>query len=309
MAEFYQISEADPAASEWTVEATVGPLSSDLAINSWGVGHAVLPRERRIRLHANDPRHLAITARKTVRETLIDYCEQRRYIMLHASVVVDGHRVIVIVGDKGSGKTTLGVKSVLSHGMRYLSNDHLIVYSDLSSPRERLTLTSLPTPIPLKIGTYLDLEQSLPRPWDDESLDIDAYRSVDREELYGIDRRVLYTFAGLGQQNPIEVDLGDSGSGPSVLVVLASYTNGSTRWALVDDPVSALMPHVRTDWMFDPNLNQRYLPRHQRDVHEYEADAHRLVRGLAERARVVEWRHRGDPSEMLEAAGLEVSRS
>ncbi|WP_228836052.1 hypothetical protein [Nocardia brasiliensis] len=308
MAVFYQISETDPAESAWTVEAMVSQPRSDSVINPWGVGHAACPQGPRIRLHAIDPHHLAITARKTVRELLVDYCEQRRYIMLHASAVVDDHTVI-IAGDKGSGKTTLGVKSVLSQGIHYLSNDHLIICSDPRSPRPRLTLTSLPTPIPLKIGTYLDLEQRLPRPWDTEGVDIDAYRGVDREELYGIDRRVLYTFSGFGQQNPIEVDLGDNGTGPNVLVVLASYTNDTARCALVDDPVSALMPHVRTDWMFDPNLNQRYLPRHERDVQEYQADAHRLIRRLAERARVVEWHHRGDPSELLEAAGLEVSRS
>ncbi|CAM4523105.1 HPr kinase [Nocardia ninae] len=309
LGEFYQITDADRLPSSWTVEAIVGPLTPQLAINPWGVGYAASPQARRIRLQANGPHHLAVTARKTIREALIDHCEQRHYIMLHASAVVDDHRVIVIVGDKGSGKTTLGLKSVLSHEMRYLSNDHLIVYSDPNDPSSPLTLTSLPTLIPLKIGTYLDLEQNLPPPWDTDGLDIDAHRNVSREKLYGSDRRVLYTFPGLGQQNPIEVDLPDNGPGPSVVVVLASYTNGSPMRAMIDDPVGALIPHVRTDWMFDRNLNQHYLPRHERDIHEYLADAQRLVRRLADRATVLEWRHSGDPSELLEPTVLKGSRS
>ncbi|WP_194835948.1 hypothetical protein [Nocardia sp. XZ_19_369] len=310
LGEFYQmVCETDPPLPSWTVEAMVAPLTSDMAVNHWGVGYLAQPQSQRIQLHATDPRHLAITARKTVREVLIDYCEQRHYIMLHASAVADDDRVIVIVGDKGSGKTTIALKSVLSHGMRYLSNDHLIVYSDMGTSRPTLKLTSLPTPIPLKIGTYLDLECQLPRPWDVEGLEIDAYRSKDRKDVYGIDRRVLYTFRGLGQQNPVEFDLGDSGTDPSVLVVLAGYASGGTGRAEIADPVSALMPHVRTDWMFDRNLNQRYLPRCERGVHEYRADAHRLVRKLAARASVVEWRHRGDPSDLLAPVEREENRS
>jgi hypothetical protein len=59
--------------------------------------------------------------------------------------------------------------------MRYLSNDHLIVFGDANAEQaaplaSRLTLTALPTPIPIKIGTYVDLEERLPPPWDTEGL-------------------------------------------------------------------------------------------------------------------------------------------
>lgn len=94
--EFYQISETHPPPSGWTVEAMIAPLTPDLTINPWGVGYAATPQDQHIRLHATDPHHLAITARKCIREALIEYCEQRHYIMLHASAVVDDHRVIVM---------------------------------------------------------------------------------------------------------------------------------------------------------------------------------------------------------------------
>ncbi len=88
--------------------------------------------------------------------------------------------------------------------------------------------------------------------------------------------------------------------GPAVLVALASYASGpETEISPVTDPAAALMAHVRTDWMFDPCLNQRYLPRRERQRAEYDADARRLVAALAERATVIGWRHHGDPAPLL----------
>ncbi len=312
--DFYTLTEGASAADEWLVEAIVGPADDSMTANAWGVSYSSNPLARRLRLRAPDPASLAITARKSIREALVDYCEQRRYVMLHASAVVDDQRVIIVVGDKGSGKTPLGLKTALFHGKRYLSNDHLIVYPEAATGTgalaSRLALTSLPTPIPLKIGTYLDLEHRLPPPWDTEGLDIDAHRAIPRDQLYGLDQRVLYTFAGLGQDSPITVNLADPASGPAVLVVLASYTNGTATAATeVADQVEALMPHVRTDWVFDPSLNQRYLPRHERQPAEYEADARRLVAALAERATVIQWDHRGDPAPLLDHPRLKVSAS
>ncbi len=304
--DFYRISDDAGSAGDWTVEAIVGPADDTMTTNRWGVSHAADPAVRRLALRAGDPQSLAITTRKCVREALVDYCEQHRYAMLHASAVVDDQKVIIIVGDKGSGKTTLGLKAALGHGMRYLSNDHLIVFGDAMADQtvplaSRLTLTALPTLIPLKIGTYLDLEDKLPPPWDTEGLDIDTYRTAPREQLYGLDRRVLYTFPGLGQDSPINVDLGDTARGSAVLIVLARYAGAEEPIEVrVSDPVTALMPHVRTDWMFDPALNQRYLPRIERQPAEYDADARRLVTALAERSRVIEWAHHGDPTPLLD---------
>ena len=53
--------------------------------------------------------------------------------------------------------------------------------------------------------------------------------------------------------------------------------------------------------MFDPTLNQRYLPRRERDRAMYLADATRLTAALARRAPVLRWSHRGDPAPLLAA--------
>jgi hypothetical protein len=209
-------------------------------------------------------------------------------------------RTFVFVGDKGSGKTTLALKAAIGHRMRYLSNDHLIVYRNGVG---NLTLTSLPTFIPLKIGTFLDLEGHLPEPWDSEGLDVDAHRRLPRAETYALDRRVLYTYRRLGQESPIAVDIGRDELQTSTLVVLVSYSSsGASDPQLVSDPVRELLAHVRTDWMFDPGLNQHHLPRGERGPDEYAADARRIVAALAGQATVVRWAHCGDPALILDSA-------
>jgi hypothetical protein len=207
--------------------------------------------------------------------------------MLHASAIADNRRVIIIAGNKGSGKTTLALRGALVHGMRYLSNDHLIIYPGEAPDvalHSRLVLTSLPTPIPVKVGTYLDLEQILPEPWDTEGTDLARYRAMPRRDRYQHDVRVVYTYRRLGQDNPVMMPLGASHAGLLVLVVLARYAaaDGPPGDPVpVADPVTALMEHVRFDWMFDPVLNYQYVPRRDRDRAAYAADAQRLAEALA----------------------------
>ncbi|MFF0488811.1 hypothetical protein ACFYTQ_07285 [Nocardia sp. NPDC004068] len=308
--EFYAIIESPVRQCDWTIEARVARPDTAMAVNRWGVGHAIDAIAKRVELQAPDARCLAITTRKTLREVLVDYCEQRRYVMLHASAVGDHERVIMIVGVKGSGKTTLALKAMLGRGMRLLSNDHLIVYAEpADQPSTGLVLTSLPTVIPLKIGTYLDLEDELPLPWSAEGLDLDIYRTMARHQVYRLDRRVLYTYSSLEQSNPLATPLRDAGTGPDVIVALARYTHGRTEIVPVEGAVEALLPHVRTDWMFDAELNQRYLPRTERGQADYLTDARQLVAALADRATVVAFAHGGDPTPLLHGTNLEWNMS
>ncbi|WP_280366648.1 hypothetical protein [Nocardia wallacei] len=308
--EFYTTTDrANGSRPGWTVTALVGDIEPAMAINRWGVGFTSDLAERRLRLRCPDPENLAITTRKAVREVLVDYCEQRGYVMLHAAAVTDDHRVIIIVGDKGSGKTTLALKAALRHGMRYLSNDHLIIIPSTDGGSSSLSLTALPTPIPLKIGTFLDLETALPAPWDTEGLDIDSYRAMPRPQLYQLDRRVLYTLPQLGHPSPAVTQLGTPDTGPAVLIVLAAYTRGEIEETEIPSTVDALLEHVRMDWMFDSTLNQRHLPRLERGRSRYQQDARRLVGALADRATVIGWNHHGDPAPLFDHPGLHMRTS
>src|SRR4051812_15752950 len=89
LSDFYTLTDGSSPTDEWLVEAIVGHADDSMITNAWGVSYSSNPIAPRLRLPSADPANLAITARKSVREVLVDYCEQRRYVMLHASAVVD----------------------------------------------------------------------------------------------------------------------------------------------------------------------------------------------------------------------------
>jgi hypothetical protein len=297
--DFYPVEAADgpDGTADWVIEARVTAPEPGMAVLApWQVGYRADAAARRARICAEDPRNLGITVRKAVREALLEYCEARGYVMLHASAVARDGRVIIAVGDKGSGKTTLALSAALTHGYRYLSNDHLILYRDGG----RLVATSLPTPIPVKAGTYLDYEALLPEPWENEGTDIEAVRALPRPQRYAVESRLLYTYRSLGHPNPVHVPL----DGRRVTVVLAGYAPGGQPagpLAPAADPMAALRPHVRFDWAFDPALNTHYLPRNERDRDAYARDAGERLAELTARSAVVSWHHHGDIAPLLTA--------
>jgi hypothetical protein len=174
--DFYPLDENTDRADTvgWTIEARLGEPEPGMALTPWRVGYRADGDTRRAVICSTNPRDLAITVRKAIREVLLDYCETHRYTMLHASAVADEQRVIIVVGDKGSGKTTLALGAALGNGCAYLSNDHLILYR---TP-EGLVVTSLPTPIPVKIGTYFDYVDWLGQPWENEGVNLEEFQGV-----------------------------------------------------------------------------------------------------------------------------------
>lgn len=304
--DFYAITSETSGEQTWTVDAQLGN-GSGMCRNPWGVAYVADERARVLRLRAVTVLGLAKTARKAIREALVVYCEERGYVMLHASAFTRAGQLRVVVGDKGSGKTTLALTATIRHGARYVSNDHLLLYPALTQGGDagKLMITSLPTPIPVKVGTFLDLEDRLPPPSDDEGVDLDLFRAMPAVRRYRHEVRVLYSYRRLGQDNPVQVPLGDPG-GPDAAIVLARYANPDEPTGeptAVLDPETALWPHVRFDWPFDPMLNTQHLPRPQRDRHTYAADAHRLLAALTDRAPVFSWAHRGDPQPLLHPLG------
>lgn len=301
LSNFYTRNDAALDATEWTVDARIGE-GRGMRRNNWGVGYHADPERRLIRLRAREVRDLAITARKCIRDVMVAYCETQRYTMLHASAVADDQCLLIMAGDKGAGKTTLALRAVMEHGFRYVSNDHLIVYRN-GRAGGALAVTSLPTLIPVKVGTYLDLEHVLPEPWDTEQLDIGVFRAMPAAERYQYDRRVLYTYRRLGQKNPLEFLL-DHEPRISVSVIFVGYAPpGGPVGRLEPEPwpSQALLDQVRFDWPFDPLLNTQYVPRLGRDRAGYAADARKNVSALAACALTMRWSHRGDVKPLLAA--------
>jgi len=295
--DFYPLDAWHPerdGAVAWTIEARLAAPEPAMARTPWRVGYRADRDTRRAKICSTDARNLAITVRKAIREVLLDYCEAHRYTMLHASAVADDDRVVIVVGDKGSGKTTLALGAALTGGYQYLSNDHLILYRNPNG----LVVTSLPTPIPVKIGTYFDYADRLGQPWENEDVNLDEFRLMPPRQRYGHDRRLLYTYRSLGQANPLHTQLDDR----QVVVVLARYAPDGqpvTAPVPVDNPAAALWPHVRFDWVFDAVLNTHHLPRTERDRDTYARDAVERLAELSATSLVVQWRHHGELGPLL----------
>jgi hypothetical protein len=203
----------------------------------------------------------------------------------------------VFAGDKGAGKTTLALDVVVRHGFEYISNDHLILYRD--AQEGGLVVTSLPTPIPVKIGTYLAMENALPVPWNTNQVDVDAYRGWPTDELRGLDVRLDYTFASFGQANPVAIGCGGT-SNTRVVVVLPHFAAGGQE-PRPGGTASEVLAHLRTDWVFSPVYNPRRLPYPRRTVERFTRDAHDLVGSLCAGAELMTWAHNGAVASLLDA--------
>jgi hypothetical protein len=296
LGEFYPV-EPDRRESMWTVVALVQAPPRGVAVNRFGVGFQPDMAGCSLTLSSAREDDLAITTRKCVREIFLDACERAGYAMLHASAVYREDQAVVFAADKRGGKTTLALRAVLDHGWRWLSNDHLIVWRGEAG----LVATSLPTPIPLKVGTYVDLIDRLPPPWDTNGVDAAAWRAATPAARYASDVAVYYTFGRLGQPNPVQVEL----AGRRLTVVFPSYAGPGQREGVVETvpagvAAAELAGHVRTDWIGDQRLHQRHLPFPHRDVAAFGRDGAALATQVAAAAaEVVRFTHRGDPSPLL----------
>ncbi|MGC4857326.1 hypothetical protein ACLQ24_29165 [Micromonospora sp. DT4] len=299
VAEFYP-SAAAGAVPQWTVTALGEPVPTGMRRTSFGVGVQVDAATREVMLWSASAFDLAVTARKVVREVFLAACEQAGYTMVHASAVYTDEQVVVFAADKRGGKTTLALRAVLDRGWRWLSNDHLILLPD---GHGGLTATSLPTPIPVKAGTLVDLWDRLPAPWDANGFDIQAWRQVPVSRRHAADDAAYFTFARFGQPNPVLVPLASL----RISVVFPRYAGSDETVAaptVLDVPAAAaeLAGHVRTDWLANDRLHQRHLPFEHRDPGVFAADGARLTRRLAELGdggcRYV---HRGNPGPLLDA--------
>lgn len=305
---FYELNVASTGHGElvdWQLRVRLGEPPVGMPRTPWGVGLAADPTTRQAVVVGSDPAHLAITVRKMAREALVEFCGARAATMLHASAVTDGRRVVIIVGDKGAGKTTLALSAVLDRGWSLLSNDHLLIYRDDArdhvGTRSGLIITSLPTPIPVKTGTWRDWSQRLPEPWAVEGTTLAQAQELPTAAVHAAPGRFLYTYRGLGQVNPRHVALADL----TVDVVLARYatTPDQAQPTTPERPepaetVALLDRHVRRDWWFG-TANTHYLPRAERSPDVFLADSRARLAELTTIATTVRWAHHGDLGPLL----------
>lgn len=174
----------------------------------------------------------------------------------------------------------------------------MIVYRDSTG----LVATSLPTPIPVKVGTFFDMADRLPPPWDSNGADERTWRVVPAARRYAADTAVYFTFGQLGQPNPVLVGL----TGWQVIVVFPFYAEAQDPVEVRPLPLAAavteLTAHVRTDWVGDDRTQQRHLPFAYRHVSAFTTDGMRLAAEVVDTAQtMVRWGHHGDPAPLLAA--------
>jgi hypothetical protein len=299
LAEFYPVAADGAAEPAWTVTAVVASVPAGVGRNPYGVGFQADATARAVTLWSPDERHLAITARKCVREVFLDRCEQAGHTMLHASAIYRDDEVVLFAADKRGGKTTLALRAVREHGWGWLSNDHLIVYRDGAD----LVATSLPTPIPVKVGTVVELAHLLPPPWDGNGVDVAAWRAAPAAHRHAAEAAVYFTFGRFGQPNPVLAPL----TGRRVTVVFPHYVGpGEPAERPRQLPAGAvageLARHVRVDWAGDDRLRQRHLAYAFRDAAAFASDGADLAAQVAAAAdTALRWGHQGDPAPLLAA--------
>jgi hypothetical protein len=81
-------------------------------------------------------------ARRLLRDLWLDARLRRSPLaFVHASTVDDGQNLVLFVGDKRAGKTTLMLDAALHHGWRVVSNDTLVVFEG----EQGYAVTGVPT--------------------------------------------------------------------------------------------------------------------------------------------------------------------
>lgn len=284
----------------WTVDVRRGQPEADMALTAYGVGCRSDVTRRLVTVRAPGVRDLEVTTRKVVRDVLVAHWEQLGYTMLHASAIAGDGRLIVFVGEKRSGKTTLALRAVLEHGYQLVSNDHLVLHS--RPPGEvGLVSSSLPTLIPVKVGTYLDLEDLLPAPYDLAGIDLVHWRGLTPARRYGSDQSVYFTYGTLGQVNPVALPVGGPG-GLAVIVVFPTFVPAAAPAGPLlplESAWSELRRHIRSDWVFDRARVLRRLLPGERTEEQFTADGERLCGELASYCPSLRWFHAGDPGPLL----------
>lgn len=283
------------------IRAVLSSAPTGLDADTFGVGYRVDgcndPWEMEI--HCERLEALQIAARKAVRERWLVWLEEQGYAMFHASAVYRERdsTLLVFAGKAGAGKTTLALDAVLRHGFGFVSNDHLIVYRN--SENDTLTLTSLPTPIPVRVGTFLALEHLLPEPWDSGTVDLGAYRALPAGQVQRLDAHVHYLLSSFGQVDPVKVICGtDTAVRVYVLFPAFAVPGQSTKSGpqlVADTDVGAveLSRHLRVAWAYGPDSNGQHGPAPRRSPARFIEDGQELARQLCACGPVLSWHHEG----------------
>jgi hypothetical protein len=296
--QFYD-RERHPAEDGWTFRCGDGPVPGlPVRRNPFGVGVQVDAEGRAVHLHAERTKDLRITLRKLIRAVFVQHCEAMGFTLLHASAVYDDRTLLLLVGDRGAGKTTLALDAVLRHGFTLLSNDHLVLYREGG----RLVLTSVPTVVSVKAGTALSMGDALPPHPDREGLEEADLGALGSPRLRRNRRSLYYSFGELGQPRLPRLELGPGTPERARWIVFPRFGGSAGEPSAYRTPVSAataVQRFHREQWVYEDDDAPEYLPAPRRDPVRFVADSRVLCHALVEGAVTLRWRHAGDVAPLL----------
>jgi hypothetical protein len=297
--QFYE-REHQPAEDAWTFRCGGAPAPG-LAVkrNPFGVGVQVDAERRAVHLRAERPEDLRITLRKLIRAVFLQHCEAKGFTLLHAAAVYDDRTLLVLVGDRGAGKTTLALDAALRHGFTLLSNDHLVVYRE----GERLVLTSVPTVVSVKMGTALSLRGVLPPHPGLEGIEAADLGALGSPRLRRNRRSLYFSFGELGQPFLPRLELGPGTPPRARWIVFPRFGGSAGEPAPYRTPISAataVQRFHREEWVYGDDDGPEYFPAPRRDAVQFVADSRVLCRALVQGAPTLRWRHAGDVAPLLD---------
>jgi hypothetical protein len=300
-------------AAEPAFEVTVlAPPPADVPllvhrVAEWGV---VIDRvaEHRFFVHATtaDEEGVCATARRLVRHAWFDrVARSRALLVLHASAVDDGERIIAFAGDKWSGKTTMLLDSLATHGHTMITNDSLVVLGG----RPETVLTATPTFMRVRPDIAERFHEFLAARAAGGAMDRRNYAGYRRDRSYfGPENALLLSFGAFGDRRLPRIPLRDRE------LVLVDTSFGKDGRVHVDEPPRTarrirtfVTSKLKTDETVDSVTAGRLYPTEPLPplgVPDL------LLAELQQHARFLVYRHQGEAGPLLDyLAGSAAGRS
>ena len=205
---------------------------------------------------------------------------------LHGAAVDDGERVVVLIGPRYAGKTTLMLHMLAEYGFSLISNDNLVVYDDDGQPR----LTGVPTYCKVRLAPATRFREFLGMRARHHGHDAAMWQRFLRDpSQYPFHGEAMLSMSGFAARRQPCVPLHSR----RLILVDVGFTDGPpvvTESALPPVAVAAWL-RSRLKWFAAPA-----------------GDADRHLDAFAAAAQVWRYRHRGDADPLVAVLATAVSR-
>ena len=226
--------------------------------------------KRILRLRASRPSALLPAVQRELRRLSLREWSRFGFVLLHAAAIHRDGLLIVFVGGRAAGKTTLALRGVLDHGFELIADDRLVVYRSSHC----VSVTTLPHDAPVQLRSSRQ----------------DRYRA---DACPAPGRTVAVTSAA--GRTPLAFRLGRETRVVMSIVEFDDHRNAFTLPEPLLDPFAAISAHLCVPQRMCRHDHDESSP--PRPGSKGQTDA--LISSLLARAESNHWRHRGDIAPLL----------